>query len=154
LNDQQIPPEASLRPRADERVKVDGREKVWKAVRLQDHLLDFNVLSGEQAEWSVAYAVCYVHSDTVQTDLLMKVGSDDQAKVYLNGKEVYRQAEPRGCVPDEDVVANVALKAGLNVLLFKVVNEGVDWQGSVRLADPAGLPLKGVRVTLDPEAKD
>jgi hypothetical protein len=28
------------------------------------------------------------------------------------------------------------------------------WEGSVRLTDAAGQPLKGIRVTLDPEAKD
>ena len=36
----------------------------------------------------------------------------------------------------------IELRAGLNVLVFKVVNALRDWQGSVRLTDAAGLPLK------------
>jgi hypothetical protein len=52
------------------------------------------------------------------------------------------------------VVAGMELKAGTNVLVFKVVNEVDKWLGSVRVADADGNPLKGIRVTLDPEAKD
>jgi hypothetical protein len=42
------------------------------------------------------------------------------------------------------------LKAGVNVLVFKVVNETVNWQGSVRFTDAAGQPVKGIRVTFTP----
>ena len=42
------------------------------------------------------------------------------------------------------------IAAGLNVLVFKVVNETLDWQGSVRFADAAGQPVKGLGVTLTP----
>jgi hypothetical protein len=51
-------------------------------------------------------------------------------------------------------VSGVDLKAGLNVLVFKVANSIMDWAGSVRLLDAAGQPVKGIRVTLDPEGKD
>jgi hypothetical protein len=44
----------------------------------------------------------------------------------------------------------VSLKAGLNVLVFKVVNELGPWQGSIRITAAAGQPLEGIRVTLDP----
>jgi WD40 repeat protein len=154
LEQQQIPQEANLRPRAGERVKVGAKEEAWKPVRLPHYLLDFNLLLGKKTDWSVAYAVCYIHSQTAQAGLLMNVGSDDQAKVYLNGRELYQRREARAWVPDEDEVTGVDLRVGLNVLVFKVVNETERWQGSVRLTDAAGLPLKGIRLTLDPEAKD
>jgi len=38
--------------------------------------------------------------------------------------------------------------------VFKVVNEWMDWQGAVRLADKDGNPVKGIKVTLDPEAEE
>ena len=53
-------------------------------------------------------------------------------------------------MPDQDVVAGGELRAGFNVLLFKVANETGPWQGSVRLIDPAGQRVKGIRVTLAP----
>ncbi len=56
----------------------------------------------------------------------------------------------REFVPDQDVVEGVELKTGLNVLVFKVVNETEGWKGSVRLTDAYGQEVKGVRVTLTP----
>ena len=48
---------------------------------------------------------------------------------------------------------DIALNAGLNVLVFKVVNGGGDWKGSIGFTDAQGNPVKGIKVTLDPEAK-
>jgi WD40 repeat protein/serine/threonine protein kinase len=154
LDYEQIPQEANLRPRAGERVKVREGERVWRRIQLDDYLIDFNALLGEQTEWSVGYAVCYIQSDTAQAGLLMKVGSDDAARVYLNGKEIYEWRQNRVWLSDQDVVRGVELEAGLNVLVFKVVNLTLYWKGSIRFTDAGGQPLKGIRVTLDPEAGD
>jgi hypothetical protein len=154
LDQEQVSPEPGLRPRASDRVKVGAGELVWNALRQEDYLLDFNQLLGKQTEWSVAYAVCYIQSDAAQAGVVMKVGSNDEAKIYINGKETYRSETARSWVPDQDEVAGIELRPGLNVLVFKVVNEILAWQGSVRFTDAAGQPLKGIRVTLDPDGKD
>jgi len=101
----------------------------------------------------VAYAVCYLQSEAEQRGLQMLVGSDDEAKVYLNGKQVHRSALVRPWDADQDTVPDLTLNAGLNVLVFKVVNETRDWKGSIRFTDAQGNPVKGIRVTLDPDAK-
>src|SRR5262249_22936123 len=101
-------------------------------------------------DWCLAYAVCYIESQTPQTGLTMRVGSDDQSKVYLNGKEVYRYEQPRAFEPDEDEVKGLELNAGLNVLVFKIVNETQDWRGSMRLTDPVAGRVVGTRVALPP----
>jgi hypothetical protein len=49
-------------------------------------------------------------------------------------------------------MAGVRLKAGYNVLVFKVANEEGGWFGSVHFTDAAGRPLKGISVTLTPPA--
>jgi hypothetical protein len=71
--------------------------------------------------------------------------------VCLNGEEVCCHDKPRQFVPDQDTVS-VKLKGGPNVLLFKVVNEQGQWRwlASLRFADAAGQPVKGIRVTLTP----
>ena len=89
-----------------------------------------------------------------QYGLRLLVGSDDSAKVYLNGKLVHKAPFGRGFVADQDRVPDIALNAGLNVLVFKVVNENDNWMGSIRFTDAQGNPVKGIKVTLDPEAKD
>jgi len=38
--------------------------------------------------------------------------------------------------------------------VFKVVNELRDWEGSVRFTDAQGNPVKGIKVTLEPESND
>ena len=101
----------------------------------------------------MAYAVTYVASESPQSNLTMLVGSDDGARIYLNEKEIYRRLEERPWSADEDEVAGVALKAGLNVLVFKVVNGLGGWAGSVRFVDAAGKPVPGLRVTLEAGAK-
>ncbi|MEO8427229.1 MAG: hypothetical protein ABI651_08975 [Verrucomicrobiota bacterium] len=49
-------------------------------------------------------------------------------------------------------MTDISLNAGLNVLMFKVVNESAEWQGSIRLSDVQGNPVGGIRVTVDPDA--
>ena len=82
------------------------------------------------------------------------MGSDDESKIYLNGKPVYKCSLSRAFIGQQDVVSDIALNAGLNVLVFKVVNEESGWFGSIGLTNAHGNPLKGITVTLDPEAKD
>ena len=154
LREEQVAQEAQLRPRAGQRSRAGQSELVWRALKLEDYLIDFNWLVGAETEWSVAYAVAYLQSETTQTNVVLKVGSDDESRVYLNGKLVHECLLAREYRADEDIVGGMELKAGLNVLVFKVVNEIARWQGSVRFTDADGNPLKGIRVTLDPEGKE
>ena len=150
LQDEQVAQESQLRPHVGQRMRIGGDELAWQAVQLEDYKMDFRRLAGrERTEWCVAYAVAYIQSEASQNGVLLKVGSDDQSKVYLNGRLVYQCMEPRGYRVDQDVVAGLELKAGLNVLVFKVVNELMGWQGSVRLTDCDGKPLPGIKVALD-----
>ncbi|HEY5910348.1 MAG TPA: WD40 repeat domain-containing protein, partial [Verrucomicrobiae bacterium] len=151
LDREQLPQEAQLQPRAGNRVKLATGKRTWRAVQLKDPVIDFTRFSGSLTNFNLAYAVCYFRSDADRTNLVLKVGSDDQAKIYLNGKEIYRQIAVRACVQDQDVVKPVALRAGLNVLVFKVVNEECPWEGTVRLTDTAGQPVEGIKVDLKPD---
>jgi len=49
------------------------------------------------------------------------VGSDDGVKMYLNGKQVLKSPVERRFAADQDVVQGIALNAGLNVLVIKVI---------------------------------
>jgi hypothetical protein len=100
-------------------------------------------------ERGVVYAVCYLESDRPRDDLWLQVGSDDEAKVYLNGRVIYQYRMPRTLYGLE-TIGPVKLEQGRNVLLFKVVNEGQAWEGCVRLVDAAGQPAKGLEFRLTP----
>ncbi len=149
LDRQQLPDEANLRPRPGEQVPVGGGELIWRQHHSPGAVLDFNAVLGRATELGVVYAVCYLESDQVRDDLWLQVGSDDQAKVYLNGREIYQCPVPRP-LETLDTIGPVSLKPGTNVLLLKVVNETANWEGSARLLDAAGRPAEGIRVKLSP----
>jgi hypothetical protein len=152
LDLEQIEGESRLRPKAGEARSTGGGELKWREVALEDEEIDFNAILGKVTEHGVAYAVCYLRSEAEQRGLQMLVGSDDEAKVYLNGKQVHRSALVRQWDADQDTVPDLTLNAGLNVLVFKVVNETREWKGSIRFTDAQGHPVKGIKVTLDPRA--
>jgi hypothetical protein len=149
IDRQQLPCEAQLRPQSGDEICVGGRHFTWQEYRSPVAELDFNVALGRTVDWSVAYAVCYVESDQAREGLWLQVGSDDQAKVYLNGRAIYRCREFRGMV-SVDTVGPLALRRGINVLLLKVVNETGSWKACARLTDDAGRPAEGIRVRLSP----
>jgi hypothetical protein len=154
LDVEQITGEGKLRPKTRETSSVRRGERTWQEVALEDFVIDFNAIVGRNTEWSVAYAVCYIRSETEQRGLQMLVGSDDLAKVYLNGKQVHKYSFTRTLVADQDMVPGISLNTGVNVLVFKVVNAIGTWQGCIRFTDAQGNPVKGIKVTLDPDAKD
>jgi hypothetical protein len=147
---EQLPGEAQLRPWAGQRVRVGGHQWVWQAHRAPQAVLDFNGVLGRETNQSVAYAVCYLVSARARDKLWLEVGSDDQAKVYLNGEEVYQNPLPRP-LAGLDKVGPVRLRPGTNVLVFKVVNESEEWLGCVRLVDADGKPAQGIQVSLKPK---
>jgi WD40 repeat protein/tRNA A-37 threonylcarbamoyl transferase component Bud32 len=155
LDTEQIEDEGRLRPKGPgETVTLPGELK-WQAVQ-GDCVIDFSAILG-QAPQSVAYAVCYIRSEAQQRGLCMLVGSDNQAKVYLNGKQIHEYHFRRRFLADEDKVTDITLNAGINVVVFKVVKatghwaeETDDWKGSIRLTDARGNPVEGIKVTLTP----
>jgi hypothetical protein len=150
LGKEQVPDEAKLKPKEGDKVKVGDKEIAWKAYKGDSHLVDFNAALGNKTEDSVGYAVCYLVADQEMPGLTMKTGSDDQAKVYLNGKEIFKNAEARATEKDQDSTANVTLQKGVNVIVFKVVNEKEDWSGCLRFVDKDDKPVTNLKVLLAP----
>src|SRR5262249_60070607 len=128
---EQLPDEKDLRPRPGDRAKVGGKELAWQEYHSPEPVLDLNAVMGKETERSVAYAVCYIESDRERDGLWLQVGGDDRAKVYLNGREIYRSRSSR-MVTAQDAVGLVRLERGINVLLLKVVNERELWQCCAR----------------------
>jgi hypothetical protein len=150
LGKEQVAGEAKLKPKEGEKVKAGDKELEWKAVKLDSHLLDINAFLGNQTEDSVAYAVCYVMAPEDVKDVVMKTGSDDQSKVYINGKEVFKNETARPAEKDQDTTENLTLNKGVNVVVFKIVNEKIDWSGCLRFTDKDGNPIKNLKVQLKP----
>jgi hypothetical protein len=150
LDRQQISREALLRPRAGDRVEINGKTLLWKEHQSAEDYIDFGAVYGPPSEHRLAYAVCYVHANADREDLTLYLGSDDQAKLYLNGKLIHRQPAVRELVLNEDEIRSVALRKGTNVLVFKVVNERAAHQGSLRFLTKDGKVPEGIEYRLSP----
>jgi hypothetical protein len=145
----QLKDEAKIKPHPGDKIQI-GQELVWKEYKVKDYFVDFNDFLGRQVEDSVAYAVCYVHAPEKLTNIHLKIGSDDQVRVYLNHKDVFTFEGARGVDKDQDSI-KVALEKGVNVLMLKVVNEKGDWAGCARFTDNDGKPLTNLKVTAAPQ---
>src|SRR5262249_59756455 len=53
LDKQQLKDEAKLQPKEGDKIKIGGKEIVWKKHNLKDFLLDFNELLGAHTDHSV-----------------------------------------------------------------------------------------------------
>ena len=141
--------EATIKPKPEEKVNVDGKILTWKPHQTSDYFVDFRQAFGaERGEDAAGYAVAYVMADE-EMKVRLSVGSNDQCKAWVNGTQVIKFAETRTLDKDTDS-GDVTLVKGQNVLVFKVINEKNSWQGAARfLKDGAGV--KNVRISLTPE---
>jgi hypothetical protein len=145
-------------PRDGDPVLVDGLvdglaggvQLYWRKHRSPEFFLNFATVLDRQHEHCQGYAVCYLVADEARNDLLLKIGSDDQVKISLNGREILRVERARALAIDEDVISKVALKKGVNVLVLQVINEARDWCACARLTDLAGKPPANVKTTPTP----
>jgi WD40 repeat protein len=149
LDREQLEGEARMQPGVGERRPVDGKQYSWQKYHEDEPILNFNRFVGTVTAGSVAYAVCYVISQTERKDLLLQVGSDDQAKMYLNGHPVYKYTEVRA-LEVVDPIGPVTLRKGTNILVIKVVNGGGDWECCARFVDSDCNPADGLRFSVTP----
>jgi hypothetical protein len=147
LAKEQLKDEGKLTPKAGDKTKAGKEELTWKEYSAKQYYFDLNDFLGKQTEDCVGYAVVYLVADKEHKGVKMKTGSDDQCRVYLNGKQVLNQTDARPLEKDQDST-EVTLQEGVNVLVFKVVNEKVDWSGCVRFLDSDDKPVKGLKVQL------
>jgi RNase P/RNase MRP subunit p29 len=141
--------EATIKPKAGDSVTVDGKTLTWKPHQTADFFIDFLQAFGKERGEDVAgYAVAYVIADD-EMKVKLSIGSNDQAKAWINGKQVIKFADTRTLEKDTDS-ADVTLAKGQNVLVFKVINEKNNWQGCARfIKDGAGV--KNVKISLAPQ---
>lgn len=141
--------EGKMKPKAGDKEKVDGKDIVWKAHKTAEFYIDFLESFGkERGEDVCGYAVAYVIAGE-EMKVKLAVGSNDQCKAYVNGKEVVKFAETRTLEKDTET-AEVTLNKGQNVVVLKVINEKNNWQGCARfLKDGSGV--KNIKISLTPE---
>jgi len=141
--------EAKLKPKAGEKVKFEGKDVAWTAHKTADWFIDFLTAFGkDRGEDVCGYAVAYVMADD-EMKVKLAIGSNDQCKAFVNGKEVAKFGETRTLEKDTET-AEVTLAKGQNVVVLKVINEKNNWQGAARFLKD-GAPVKNIKISLTPQ---
>jgi putative membrane-bound dehydrogenase-like protein len=98
-----------------------GAEVAWKSVRPDGKgYFDLAGLHGNAAVNSASYLAAEVESPADQ-DAEVLLGTDDGARLWVNGKEVFKAEQTRAAAPAQDAV-KVRLAKGKNAVLLKVAN--------------------------------
>lgn len=97
------------------------------------------------------YAACWIESPAAQ-EVRVRLGCDDDHKLYLNGVLLAKSASSQAIRPDTFVYP-AKLKPGLNFLLLKVVDRLFDSGFCLALSDPDGKPLNNVKGYTDSPAR-
>jgi hypothetical protein len=97
----------------------------WKPARANDRgFVDLDIATGKM-EWAVAYGYAEVKSEAAR-DVVLRIGSDDGIKVWVNGILVHWHEVGRGYRPDSDF-APARLVAGINRIFVKIDNYTAGW---------------------------
>ena len=157
-------------------VTVGDREIRWKEVTTEDP--DGKVdparhVRRRENVWALAYAPITASREHTVT---WRLGSDDQAILWVNGEQVYEFLDNRGWSPDQ-AHGEVTLQPGINHVYLRTGNSGGGWNYSLAIggldpgleflregtapapdldafaryaAEHAGDPARGAEVFFDP----
>ena len=124
--------------------KYDGLNGIVSWKQFRDEELDGYIHLGEDSvDWHVSYAFTTVYSPD-ERKVQIRFDSDDQGKVWLNGKEVFTHTKAFMAIVDTYNVP-VTLKPGKNSILVKVCNEEGGWAFYMRITDSDGKPFSDLK---------
>ena len=146
--------EAEARPQIGEEIEWEEKTNRWSKYQIDGSAADFDSLFGH-SDHCAAYAYCVLISDISQR-VVFGIGSDDAAKVWVNGRQVYSFSGIRGLRADRDLFP-VELEPGGNHVLVKVADVAGPWGFVLRVHDPAQLgeaalqdPPETIGLSIDP----
>jgi hypothetical protein len=127
----------------DTTTKYDGINGKVSWQKIADDTVDGFIDFGADDNWYTGYAWTTVISPD-ERKAQVRFDSDDQGKIWLNGKQMYAHRRNRGAVIDRRVIP-VTLMAGENTILVKVCNETLPWGFYLRVTDLDGEPFKDLK---------
>ena len=128
-------------------------DAVWREKKAADGVKV--VFDGDYApvdDYFAVYAVTWLRAPS-DCDVLLGVGSDDDHKVWVNGRLVGRHCGSQGVVPGQ-FRHRARLVAGLNRVTFKLVDRTNEAAFCLSVASPDGTQCEGVEATTSPSREE
>jgi len=114
----------------------------WQIIRTdpEGYVNFVSIFSQNEAAAVDMIGMAYAYTEIISPDdrdLTLTLGSNDGAKIWLNGEIIYNEHVGRSAIADQ-VFLKVHLKKGSNTLLTKVENLGANWGLYMRIVDKTG----------------
>ena len=149
-HDRVYPPEQAMDTAATYDGK-GGRKVSWKKNRTPDWqgCVDL-VQEFDDSDWTCAYALCWVTLDEGPKDVMLRVGSNDSVKIFLNGREIWTNKIERTMSVDDDLIP-ATLPNGTSAVLLKIGQAGLNWGFCFRITERDSLEIpKGLHTSAEP----
>lgn len=142
---QWFPGQNTVRPFAGD-APLSGRlDLQWEEYEAEGYAVDL-----ADTPNSMSLGVVYLHSAKEVPEAFLSIGSDDSSRWRVNGQEVLTVYSGRGIGKDQDRSKPVRLQAGVNIVMFSVIN-GIGPSGaSLRILGADGKAVPGLSYTLTP----
>jgi hypothetical protein len=138
-------------PRDGDTVTVGNASLAWHAVdtvAYNVNLYHFAYALNQPTSNALFWAVTVVNAPRDISGVRLAIGSNAASVWWVNGEEVIGIYNDRQTVIDDGVSKRLALKKGPNVIRAAILNGGGATDFCARFLDEAGLPVKGLTVTL------
>ena len=132
-------------PMIDLTAKYDGLNGQVSWEKFSDEALDAYIHLGEyNVDWRVSYIFATVTSPD-ERKAQIRWDSDDQGKVWLNGKQISAHTKTFAAEIDKYTIP-VTLKQGKNNILVKICNRQSGWGFYLRITDENGKPFDDLKI--------
>jgi len=128
---------------SDQTIPVEWRQQSFA----KPERIELNGMFAPIDDHFVWFAAVYIESPQARA-VKICLGSDDDHKLYLNGRMIGRAASSQDILPD-NFVYDAVLQKGINLLLLKVVDRTGGTGFCLRLTDKNGGEISDLRYSTD-----
>jgi hypothetical protein len=143
-------PPATL-PRDGDKITVGDAQLSWHAVDTTGYnvnLYHFAYALNQPTSNVLFWVTTVVNAPREMSGVRLAIGSNAASVWWLNDQEVISIYNERQAVIDDGVSKRLTLKKGPNVIRAAIVNAGGATDFCARFLDEAGVPVKGITVSL------
>ena len=148
---QALPPETSKLPRHGDKVTIGDAQLAWHAVDTIGYnvnLYHFAYALNKPTSNVLFWVTTIVNAPREMSGVRLAIGSNAASVWWVNGRDVIGIFNDRQSVVDDGVSKRLTLQKGPNVIRAAILNGGGATDFCARFLDEAGLPVKGLTVSL------
>ena len=149
---QSPPTEPTKVPRHGDKVTIGDAQLAWHAVDTlfyNVNLYHFAYALNKPTSNVLFWVTTIVNAPRQMSDVRLAIGSNAASIWWVNGTEVIGIFNDRQSVVDDGVSKRLTLQKGPNVIRAAILNAGGATDFCARFLDEAGMPVKGLTVSLE-----